>query len=328
MSFSAIEWLQFFAEGAAGSDGGGEGAESGVDTGDAGRTLEDLGVPADKAERFRKRQGKKAERIAAAPVEPSEEAAPEPEPEPPKMSWDDFMQVPENQQRLQTMMAERGKKATDARDEAMAIMAKLNPALEILSANYGIEMKDGAFDLDAITKAVTSDDSYYERRAEDLGVDVSVAKQLEMANMERKRAEAREQALRQQQEKAERDFQLRQHFQSMQQQAAKLKEIYPDFDLERELQNPAFFERTAPGQKHPMSVEDAFYSIHHDAIMEKQAEAIARKAKADAAANIRSGVRPRENGSAASAAVSATPDIKHMTRGERLAYIKAKYPSG
>lgn len=236
------------------------------------------------------------------------------------------MQIPENQQRLQAMMADRGKKATEAKNAAEATMSKLNPALELLAARYGVEAKDGQYDVDAITNAILEDDGFYEKKAEELGVDVEVAKQLENANRERRLAEAREQALIQERQKQERDFELQQHFNRMRQEATQLREVFPDFDLNRELQDPVFLQRTAPGSG--MSVKDAYYSIHHDEIMEKHAEVIAKKAKADAAASIRSGVRPRENGSSATAAVSATPDLKHMTREDRLAYIKAKYPSG
>ena len=234
------------------------------------------------------------------------------------------MEIPENKQRLQVMIAERGKQATAARQQAEAQLGKIAPMLELIASRYGLEAKDGQYDLDALTKAVTDDDSYYERRAEDLGVDIAVAKQLEQSNMERRRAEAQAQALKAQQQKQEREFQLQQHFRKMQQQAGELKKLFPDFDLQRELQNPRFMQLTSP--EVGMSVDDAFYSLHHNEIMEKQAEAIARRAKADAAAAIRSGVRPRENGGSAMAAVSSTPDLKHMTREQRAAYIKAKYP--
>ena len=320
--YNRFAWLQFFADGgASGGDGGGEGAGTGVESGDAGRNLEDLGVPHDKAERFRQRRAK------AAPVEtapaPEQAAAPA---APAAMSWDDFMEIPENKQKLQAMMSERGKQATKAKADADAAMGKISPMLELIASRYGIQAVDGQYDLDALTQAVTDDDSYYERKAEDLGVDVSVAKQLEQANMERKRAEAREKALLEERQKQEREFQLRQHFMGMQRQAEDLKKIFPDFDLNRELQNPEFLRRTAP--ESGMSVSDAFYSMHHDEIMQQQAEVIARRSRADAAASIRSGVRPKENGGSASAAVSGTPDLKRMTREERRAYIRAKYPSG
>ena len=321
--FDKMKWLQFFADGASGGDGGGDGAGTGVsENGDAGRTLEDLGVPHDRAERYRQRRAKAPQ---ADPEEVPEAAAPEAT-QPATMSWDDFMEIPENKQKLQAMMSERGKQATKAKADADAAMGKINPMLELIASRYGIQPVNGAYDVDAITKAVIDDDSYYERKAEDLGVDVSVAKQLEQANMERRRAEAREKAMQAEREKQERDFQLQQHFMGMQRQAADLKKMFPDFSLERELQNPEFLRRTAP--ESGMSVADAFYSLHHDDIMQQQAEAIARRSRADAAASIRSGVRPKENGGSAAAAVTGTPDLKKMTREERRAYIMAKYPSG
>ena len=341
------EWLQFFADGASGGAAGGDGAATGVtsaDAGqstgvtaaDAGRSLEDLGVPSDRAERYRQRKAKRgketgdaaaAENTSSGPAGhlPLEGKAGESEAQAnPATDWDAFMEIPENKQRLQVMIAERGKQATAARQQAEAQLGKIAPMLELIASRYGLEAKDGQYDLDALTKAVTDDDSYYERRAEDLGVDIAVAKQLEQSNMERRRAEAQAQALKAQQQKQEREFQLQQHFRKMQQQAGELKKLFPDFDLQRELQNPRFMQLTSP--EVGMSVDDAFYSLHHNEIMEKQAEAIARRAKADAAAAIRSGVRPRENGGSAMAAVSSTPDLKHMTREQRAAYIKAKYP--
>ena len=317
-----IKWLQFFADGASGGDGG-EGAGTGVEAGAADRSLEDLGVPADKAERFRQRKAKAQPPVVQEAAQPDQEPAAEEPVENPTMGWDEFMALPENQQRLQAMMAERGRKATEEREAAAQTMQKLNPALELIASRYGLQAVDGQYDLDAIVQSITNDDSYYEKRAEDLGVDVDVAKQLEMANMERRRAEAQAEAMRRQQEKQERDFQLRQHFNKMQQEATQLRQIFPDFDLNRELQDPVFLQRTSP--EGGMSVTDAFYSIHHDAIMQKQAEAIAKKAKADVAAAVRSGVRPKENGGSATAAVSATPNIRQMTKEERRAYIMNKY---
>ena len=328
--FDRITWLQFFADGggasggAAGGRGGGDGAATGVQAADAGQdSLEALGVPRDRAERFRARKAARNVNEATESADVPESAPPAPQETAPAMGWDDFMAIPENKQRLQQMMSERGKKANEAKLQADAEIGKIAPMLELVASRYGIEAKDGKYDLDRITQAVMDDDSYYERRAEDLGVDVSVAKQLEQSNMERRRAEAQAQALREQQQKQEREFQLQQHFLGMQQQANKLKQLFPDFDLSRELQNPVFLQRTSP--EGGMSVEDAFYSIHHGEILQQQAEAVARRARADVASSIRSGSRPRENGGASTAAASASPDLKTMTREQRRAYIKNKY---
>ncbi len=316
-----FKWLQFFADGASGGDGAADGAGSGETTGDADRgTLEDLGVPHDRAERFRQRRKDRDGRTE----EPVRAEGPAPEPEKPKpMDWDSFMQIPENRQRLQQMMAERGKKATEEKRAADEKIGKLSPVLELLASKYGLETKDGQVDLAAVVKAVQDDDSTYERKAGALGVDVAVARQLEQAAMERRRAEAEATALREQQERQEREFRLRQHFLKMQQQATQLRELFPDFDLNRELQNPEFLRRTSP--EGGLSVADAFYSLHHDEVMQQQAEAIARRAKADVAASIRTGRHPRENGGSGTAVASGTPNLKQMTREQRTAYIKAKY---
>lgn len=314
-----FKWLQFFAEGAAGGDGDGEGAETGAQTADAGRSLEELGVPKEAAERYRARKAKTAK--AAAPAQEAgggqQKAAPEQKGS--GISWDDFMALPENKAKLQNMMAERGKSATEAKAAAEAQMEKLSPMFRLLGERYGIEAKDGVYDADAIVKAVTEDDSYYEDKALEMGVTPDVARQLAQADSIRQ-AQAQEQARR------EREAQLQEHFMSLQQQADDLRKIFPDFDLNRELQNPVFVQRTAPGPN-PMSVEDAFYSIHHGEIMKKQAEEIALRARADAAAGYRANqARPRENGGSATGAVQAAPNLKSMSREERIAYMKAKYP--
>ncbi len=383
-----FKWLQFFADGAAGGDGdGGDGAGTGVDTGgtsperrtlparrDADRTLEELGVPRDKAERYRARKGLRAAAdgvggrqpgiSAAAPSagrseagRPTAEAARRETSDRkiPGPSWDDFFAIPENKQKLQNMMAERGKSATEAKAAADAQMEKLNPMFRLLGERYGIEAKDGVYDADAIVKAVTEDDSYYEDKALELGVTADGSRAAATGGGERqpgisaaapsagrsevgpgtavRQGEARqlEQAdqMRQQQEREQarrqREAQLQEHFNMMQAQADALKKLYPDFDLQRELQNPEFVRRTAPGSG--MSVEDAFYSIHHGEVMQRQAEEIALRARADAAAGYRANqARPRENGSSATGAVQAEPNLKAMTHEQRLAYIKAKYP--
>ena len=73
------KWLQFFADGASGGDGGDgagtgvtsadAGQSAGVRTDDAGQRLEKLGVPREQAEKHRKRMEKRGVKA------PAEEAA-------------------------------------------------------------------------------------------------------------------------------------------------------------------------------------------------------------------------------------------------------------
>lgn len=313
-----IFYIQFFADGASGGDGGdgaGTGTAAGDNAADAGRdSLEALGVPREYAERHRKRTEKKQ---AAAPAQPQQAEAPAASDG--GNEWDAFFSKQENKDKLQQMMAERGKAATEAKNAASAQMEKMAPMLKLLGEKYGVKpTEDGSYDVDAITKAMGDDDSLYEEKALEMGVNVDVAKQLV-------HAEELEQQQREAEAKAQRDAMLQEHFNKVRQQGAQLKELFPDFDLDRELQDPEFVRRTAPGA---LSVEDAFYSLHHREIMQRQAESIARRAKQTAAAAVQSGsARPRENGSAATASAAVTPNMRAMSRADRLAYIKAKYPS-
>ena len=309
--------IQYFADGASGGEGGdgaGTGTAAGDNAADAGRDLEALGVPREYAERHRKRTEKKQ---AAAPAQPQQAEAPAASDG--GNEWDAFFSKQENKDKLQQMMAERGKAATEAKNAASAQMEKMAPILKLLGEKYGVTpTEDGSYDVDAITKAMGDDDSLYEEKALEMGVNVDVAKQLV-------HAEELEQQQREAEAKAQRDAMLQEHFNKVRQQGAQLKELFPDFDLDRELQDPEFVRRTAPGA---LSVEDAYYSLHHREIMQRQAESIARRAKQTAAAAVQSGsARPRENGSAATASAAVTPNMRAMSRADRLAYIKAKYPS-
>jgi hypothetical protein len=298
--FFTKDWLQFFADGTPAD--GGDGAATGVESGIPGPKLEDLGVPADKAEKFRQRKQKTAPK-AVEPA-PAEQGA---------MSWDDFMKIPENNERMQRTMSERVNRVSKEKTE---YISKLSPALELLAKKYKLEPgEDGSYDPEAIANAVTNDDSYYQSKAWDLGVDVETAKRIEKLEAENKR---NEEALQQQQ----RDQQLREHFMKMQQQANDVKDIMPTFNLEDAIQDPQFVRLTSP--EIGMTVKQALWALHGDEIQAQAVNAVAQRAKLDAANAIRSGIRPRENGST-TAAVSTTPNLKSMSREDRRAYIMEKY---
>ena len=229
------------------------------------------------------------------------------------MSWDEFMKIPENNARMQKTMSERVNRVARENTE---YMQKLSPALELIASRYGIEAdENGGYDASAIADAIINDDSYYEQKAADMGVDVDTARRIDMLETENKR---NEEALQRQQC----DQQLREHFQKMQQQANDIQDIMPGFNLQDALNDPEFVRMTSPEGK--MSVRQAIWALHGDEIQAQAVNAVAQRAKLDAANAIRSGVRPRENGSS-TAAVSTTPNLQKMSREERRAYIMQKY---
>lgn len=352
---SIYKWLQIFADGASGGDGG-DGAGAGVTAADAGRNegvtaddagqrLERLGVPKDKAERYRQRMEKKGKNpyrpAATSPKggsenaskgdseseqgSKSETAAPEngqstksgTDEAADKPDVDKILAIPEVQQRIQSMMAERGRSATDTKRAADAQMSKLAPVFELLATRYGIKAGEtGEFDTDAIIQAVTGDDLFFEDKALETGESVEKVK----SDWKKGHEEA---------EKAQRERMklLADNFYKMQQQAPILKQEYPNFDLQRELQNQDFLRLTAPDVG--WDVRRAYRAAHQDEIEKQLVEAVAQRAKLDAARTVQAGqARPRENGGAQTGPVNATPDLRRMSREERLAYIRRKYPSG
>ncbi len=328
MSDNRFMMLQFFADGAAGGDGGEGAASTGDNAADAGRDLEALGVPREYAERHKQRMDRKRGKAAPAqeapaetakPSQPSQEAEAQAANDGGSNEWDAFFSKQENKDKLQQMMAERGKAATEAKNAANAQMEKLSPMLRILGEKYGIKPgDDGSFDLDALSEAVTKDDSYFEDKALEMGVSVDVARKLEQAD-------ALEQQQKQAEEKAKRAALLQEHFNRVQEQAKAVQEIIPGFDLNQAMQDPEFVRRTAPGM---IPADEAYIGMHYKEILKQQAADIARRSKQAAAANVAAGgSRPRENGSSAMAASSATPDMRAMSREQRRAYIMKKYPS-
>lgn len=91
---------------------------------------------------------------------------------------------------------------------------------------------------------------------------------------------------------------LQAHFRSLEEQGRRLKELYPGFDLVRELQNPAFARMTHPRVGIP--VEDAYFALHREELQGAAMAAAARKTAQKLSQAIQSGsLRPREAGSAA-----------------------------
>ena len=340
MSANKIKWLQFFADGgASGGDGAGDGAATGVTSADAGQStgvkaddagqrLEALGVPKDKAEKFAKRMQKKAKAAEQREQTPPSEAEEKPESsaeaKPAMPSWDEFFQAPENKQRLESMMAARGKNATEARTAAQEQMTKLSAALDLLSVRYGKEAKDGQYDIDGLVEAITGDDLFFEDRALETGESVDKVK----SDWQKQREETERKA-------QEREQMLQNRFMEMQKQVPIVQQEYPSFDLSRELSNPEFIHMVNSRELGGMGwdLRRAFRAVHQEEIEKQQAEAIAQRVKSDTARVVQSNQsRPRENGNSG-AAVSTANDyetararLRNMTPEERRRQIQAKYP--
>lgn len=318
--------LQLFADG---GEGGGEGAATGAETAvDAGQQrLLELGVPADKIRKRAKRpavtlpQGAVRTESPAEPQQPKEQAAAassenpteeqKPEDKPPRMSWDEIMADPEYNKQMQATVQARLRTAK-ASEEAMG---KLAPALEVLARNYGLDPAN--LDYEALTKSISEDNNFYEKRAMEMGVSVESAKKIDQN--ERETARAQQEAARTIEQQK-----IQQHIQKLEQQGEAMKTAFPNFDLRRELQNPAFARMTGPNVG--ISVEDAYYAVHRQEIQAASMQAAAQKTAEKLSNSVQSGSRrPAENGTSGQAPSVTTFDYRTMTKEQRAALKKRIY---
>lgn len=185
--------------------------------------------------------------------------------------------------------------------------------MELMSLKYGVDATDAA----ALKKAIEEDDSYWEEAAERENLSVEQYKRL-------KKMEAENATLRRAREEAERNSQKEQIFAKWTAEAEGVKNFYPGFDLNEELQNEQFWRLLGAG----IDMRTTYETIHHNEIltgaMSYTAKQVAKK-QADA---IKSGhMRPSENGISSRAAVTVKTDPSKLTHDDFLA-IKRRVQAG
>lgn len=307
--------LQLFAGEGAGGEGGGEGAATGdTSAADAGQQrLRELGVPQEVLNKRAKKSAKQpaAQKAQAAEPQTTKQAASattteEPEATPAKASWDELMKDPDYNAQMQKVVQSRLKTAKAAEDN----LSKLMPALELLARQHNIDTAN--MDYDALAKAISDDDQYYEDKALAMGMSIEDAKKMdqEERNAERQR---REEAQTLEQQK------INQHIDNLLKQGEELKKIFPNFDFFEECRNSKAFARmTAPNVG--ISVEDAYYAVHRNEIQTAAMQVTAQRAAQKISNSIQAGQRrPDENGTSGQAPSVTTFDYRNASKEQREA---------
>ena len=316
--------LQLFAEG----DGGGEGAATGVEAVDPGQQrLLELGVPADKIRKRASEAVAKRSKGTAKPEQAQEqkptEQIPTAEPTeekpdaPTRMSWDDIMKDPEYNKEMQAVVQARLRSAKGAEES----LQKLAPALEVMARKYGLDPTN--IDYDALSKKVNDDESHYEDKALEMGVDIETARRLDQKERDEAR-QKRQEAITLEQQR------FQDHIANLERQAEAMKTVFPKFDLRTELRNPVFARMTSPSGG--VSVEDAYYAIHRKELQVATAQASAQAtAKQISNAIQANGRRPQENGTSGQAPSVTTFDYSKASKEQRNAlkdFIKSEAAQG
>ena len=317
--------LQLFAGEGAG-DGGGEGAATGENNADAGhQRLLELGVPADK---IRKNRAYKPNTSTPKPAEAGQGEATKPQAQqaaaaenpteektdaPSRMSWDEIMADPEYNKQMQATIQARLRSAKGAEET----LGKLTPALELLARQHGQDPAN--IDYDALVQSISNDDSFYEQKALEMGVSVETARRID----QQERDTARQQR---DQERTLEQQKFQQHIMKLEQQGEAMKKVFPNFDLRKELQNPAFARMTSPNVG--ISVEDAYYAVHRNEIQTAAMQVTAQKTAQKISNAIQAGSRrPDENGTSGQAPSVTTFDYRNASREQREA-LKRRIRSG
>lgn len=183
-------------------------------------------------------------------------------------------------------------------------LSAANTVMEMLATKYGIE---DSKDIEAITKALEEDDMLYAERAEANGRTIDEQRQWDMLERENR-------MYREQRQQAERSQQIQRQMDEWDQQSKNLKQLFPTFNLDQELQNPEFEQALRSG----LSMERAFYAVHGEEIfsgaMQTTAQEVRQATVQDIAARR---TRPKENAIGSQASAHVSKDVHKLTKQER-----------
>lgn len=319
-------YLQLFADGgAAGGDGGAPAGDAGTAAGGEAaendvKILEDgtrvdarfAALQEKQAERIRRRGGRPAQSAAQATQPQTEDgqqqaAAPQQEAPAEKTAEEEWAELKKSEKYsklygadVQAAIQDRFKNQADANAKLQGMQPMLNALMK----------KAGVQTVEELQNIILDDDSLYEEDAEKMGMPVEAYKQFKQLQDEH------DAAVKAQEQNAQ-DQMFRRHLAGLFQQGEALKQKFPDFDLRRELQNPAFMRMTSP--EGGLDVESAYFAVHHNELMPQAMAYGIQKAQDQISKSLATNARRPMEGAAGARgqAVEPTIDPRKMTRAER-----------
>lgn len=307
--------LQIFAEGGAGGA-----AAAGADAGSTGVTAapdmqpnqaDNRPIAGDTNPKPRNRNPLADVQYGIQPTQPEPMQQEQTPTEPQRVSFDELIAgdyKADYEAKIQATIQDR-LKGTKAREDKTA------PILKALADQYGVDVND----LDSISEAMTNDVWRYEQTALQNGADPETVERLS-------RIKTMEQERIRKEDAARKEAETRQHYKGLQQQAEEMKQLFPGFDLDRELSDPEFFKLTSPDVG--LSLKGAYYAKHGEEIMGAGFQYAAEKSQAKVAASVQANnARPREGGLRRATATEVKADPTKLTKMDR-AEIKRRVGQG
>lgn len=287
--------LQLFAEGAGAGDGG---------------TAEGQGVT--EAAALPQTKGEKSNPLASVKYGIQEESAPAAEVQktatPDRNAEFEALIKGEYKDLYDAKVQDTIQKRLKGHKELEAKHNALQPVLEILGKKHGVD----ATDIEALTKAIEEDDSYYEQEALEKGMTVQQLKAFK--KMERENAD-----LRAQMEEAQRQENGKKLYAAWMQQAEEAKKVYPSFDLRAEMNNPKFVDLLRSN----IDVRTAYEVLHKDDIIRGAMQFTAQTVESKLSKKIASNsARPSENGMSSQSAAVVKSDVSQLSKADRAEIIR------
>lgn len=174
-----------------------------------------------------------------------------------------------------------------------------------LADKYGTK----AGDIEALTKAIDEDESFYEKEALEKGLSVSQLKEV-------KRLERENETLRREQQEAKNKENGEKLYAQWLDEGKALSEKYglANFDLSAELENPDFVGLLRSG----ISLEASYKAVHVDDLIGGAMAQTAMNVREKMAADISSNqARPSENGATSQSAAIFKTDVNKLTKADR-----------
>lgn len=215
--------------------------------------------------------------------EPAKEPKAEKTPEERRRAFGEMVQG-EYSDVFQEMMQRAIDKATENIRQNPQV-ARLTQAL----ANaYGVDTDDMDGLIEAVENGRVKDEKYYEDLAQQRGVSVKTARELDKMESDLKRSNTRNAQLQAMQQEATRQQRVSQIQAQWEAQAAQLKTQYPDFELQEVLAN----EQVADLMRRGVSLPDAYRAAYFDHIMQQATAQTAQKVEQGVAARIQQRAGP------------------------------------
>lgn len=289
-SYIPVRSLQLFADGGQGSGGAAQG--TGVTAPAAGVQQGVKGNPASDA-------GKGVQVQGGAPAAGVQQATEQPD------RNAEFERLIKGQYKdlYDARVSETVQKRVKGSKETVDKYNAISPVLPLLAQKYGVDAADTA----ALVKAIENDSALYEKKALESGMTVETYMQFERMRQQNEAFQAQEA------ERSRREQEARQN-ELWAQQAQEAKQLYPQLDLQTEIQNPQFKRLLDAG----VDVGSAYLVLHQGELIPAAMQQVAQDVEQRLANKIAAGSsRPAENGMQPHGGTVVKNDVSTMTKKDR-----------